>query len=144
MMNNQDINNMPKDKGKAIESIQDSYLPDAKSLERAFKEYKGWDEGNVFELVSEQADYLSACFFFNDLDRVSFALNSAEKNKKYLIHDQELRKAFYKLIEPLVSQYTAFFEEEDGDFNNCIESLRDLLLILWPMSMKKCQLILLN
>jgi len=41
MMNNQDINIMPKDKGKAIESIQDSYLPDAKSLERAFKEYKG-------------------------------------------------------------------------------------------------------
>jgi len=41
MMNNQDINVMPKDKGKAVESIQDSYLPDAKSLERAFKEYKG-------------------------------------------------------------------------------------------------------
>jgi len=41
MMNNQDVNAMLKDKGKGVESIQDSYLPDAKSLERAFKNYKG-------------------------------------------------------------------------------------------------------
>jgi len=46
------------------------------------------------------------------------------------MHDQELRKAFYKLIEPIVSQFTAFFEEEDGDFNNCIESLRDVFTYL--------------
>jgi len=134
---NQDINIMPKDKGKGVESIQDSYLPDAESLERAFKEYKGWDEGNVFDLVSEQAEYISACLFFNDLDRVSFALNSAESNKKYLMHDGELRKAFYKFIEPLVSQYISFFDEEDGyfneeggHFNDCIQSLRDLFTYL--------------
>ena len=137
MNNDQNINIMPKDKGKGVESIQDSYLPDAESLERAFKQYKGWDEGNVFELVSEQAEYISACLFFNDLDRVSFALNSAENNKKYLMHDGEVRKAFYKLIEPLVSQYISFFDEEDGyfneesgDFNDCIQSLKDLFTYL--------------
>jgi len=46
------------------------------------------------------------------------------------MHDEEIRKAFYKLIEPLMSQYTAFFDEQDGDFNDCIMSLRDLFTYL--------------
>jgi len=53
------------------------------------------------------------------------------------MHDGELRKAFYKFIEPLVSQYISFFDEEDGyfneeggHFNDCIQSLRDLFTYL--------------
>lgn len=127
-----------KDKGKAKKQDNEEFfkfadLSNPEELEKALLDLymtereQGLEDYGVFKLEGEYADYKAVCLFFNDLDRVKYALNYLQRNREILIQQESLPEQFELLISPIYEQYESYFDEEGNDIDSIIQSLLDLL-----------------